>query len=130
MAAHAINDPASGGGSFQADPGRLAVLAADFAGFAERAEDISTRLRAALVDRPWGTDEAGQRFADEHTGPVADTLDRIDTIEAGLAETGETLAVAAAAYRDADGSAAIEVADIVGAAEGGMKKPGDPGRAG
>ncbi|MEU3275220.1 hypothetical protein ABZ639_30585 [Saccharomonospora sp. NPDC006951] len=124
MAAHAMNDRASGVGSFEADPGRLSVLAADFAGFAERVDTISARLRTALARTAGGTDGVG---------PFADALDRIDAIETELAGTGEALAGAAAAYRDADNSAAIEVADTIAAfsaAEGGAGKPGDPGRAG
>jgi uncharacterized protein YukE len=90
-----------------ADVERLAARAAEFDEHAQRARNLADDLRAALDGpAPWGNDDIGRRFADQHADAAEQTVQRLTDLSAKLADMGSAFAKAARTYRATDGASA------------------------
>lgn len=90
--------------AYRVDPDQLASHAGQFDGLAERAGQIHGELRTTLesLGSPWGEDDAGQSFAEVHSGPAAETLSRLGALPDQLGDVGTRFVAAAHTYDDAE----------------------------
>jgi uncharacterized protein YukE len=91
-------------GGFSADPARLRKHGGEFAGHAERAGAIHGELTSALAATGscWGDDAAGQSFAAGYLQPAQDTLDKVGSLPAGLADVGDRFTATAGRYEQVE----------------------------
>jgi uncharacterized protein YukE len=89
---------------FRADPAQLRKHGSDLAGHADRIGAIHSELNQAVTEAGacWGDDEAGRSFEAGHLQPANDTLRRLGSLPAGLAEVGDRFAATAEEYEQVE----------------------------
>ncbi|HEX3778256.1 MAG TPA: WXG100 family type VII secretion target [Pseudonocardiaceae bacterium] len=89
---------------FSADPAQLRQHGGEFAGHADRTGAIHTELTGALAATGtcWGEDAAGQSFAAGYLQPAQDTLAKLGSLPAGLADVGDRFTATATRYEQVD----------------------------
>ena len=99
---------------FRTDNEALAWRAGAFAGLSERADRIVADLtdRLSSYGECWGSDAAGQSFAECHVEPASAALEGISALPGGLLDVGSRLAATAATYAwsDVDSDDAVRTA--------------------
>lgn len=91
-------------GGFQVDGEWIGRHAAEFAGHADRAAEITIALRDTLdgLAGCWGSDEVGRSFAAGHVAEADEVLDRLGALPRRLGAMGDRFAGTAAEYRRAE----------------------------
>jgi hypothetical protein len=100
----ADTSPSASGAGFEADPAKLARHAAEFPDYADRVGAIHGELSDALTAAGdcWGSDAAGQNFADGHVAPTGSTLDDLGALPGKLTDVGDRFTTTARGYQQAD----------------------------
>ncbi|MFD2422087.1 hypothetical protein [Amycolatopsis pigmentata] len=100
-------------GGFEADAGRLAARARDFASLVDRAGEIAADLDRALerAETAWGHDVVGRSFAAAHAEPARRVADQVRGLATGLDHVGGSFAEAARRYQEGDSAAENAISD-------------------
>lgn len=99
----ASNSGSGGSGtatSFQVDSDGVRAQAAIIAECGDRIAQVLSGLRATLAaaGEPWGTDEMGQKFGSQYTGPANQGFASLAGLGTALADVASRLAAQADAY--------------------------------
>lgn len=108
------------GASFQVESDGVRAQAAVIAQCGERIAQVLDQLRATLTSggEPWGTDEMGQKFGAQYTGPANQGFASLAGLGTALTSVANQLMAQADAYDKAEGQITDAFKSIHTASEG------------